>query len=228
MARLVKPGWKVLSGTAAAMLLWLVLPALGRRLEFFRVRRLELVGVYHLPPHTVVDALRLRVHASIFDELAPLSRRVAALGGITAAEVERRMPGTLRVLVTEAAPVALTPRVNAMGLIDDRGRLLPFDPVRSAPDLPVAETADSAVAALLGRARELDPALFAEVTAAWRAGPDVVLEAGGRRLWFRPEASAEEMHAVMAVAQDLARQGRAYAELDGRFAGQVVVRWSRS
>jgi hypothetical protein len=55
----------------------------------------------------------------------------------------------------------------------------------------------------------------------------VVLEAGGRRLWFRPDATSEEMHAVMAVAQDLARKGRSYAELDGRFAGQVVVRWGR-
>jgi hypothetical protein len=29
---------------------------------------------------------------------------------------------------------------------------------------------------------------------------------------------------VMAVAQDRARQGRKYQELDGRFAGQVIVR----
>jgi hypothetical protein len=28
----------------------------------------------------------------------------------------------------------------------------------------------------------------------------------------------------MAVAQDLARQGRNYEELDGRYAGQVIVR----
>jgi hypothetical protein len=28
----------------------------------------------------------------------------------------------------------------------------------------------------------------------------------------------------MAVAEDLARLGRNYAELDGRFAGQVIVR----
>ena len=37
-------------------------------------------------------------------------------------------------------------------------------------------------------------------------------------------ASAEEMRAVTAVAKDLARKGRSYTELDGRFAGQVVVR----
>jgi hypothetical protein len=36
--------------------------------------------------------------------------------------------------------------------------------------------------------------------------------------------TAEDIRAVMAVAQDLARQGRNYRELDGRFAGQVIVR----
>jgi len=53
----------------------------------------------------------------------------------------------------------------------------------------------------------------------------VMLECDGRQLWFGPAATAEDIRAVMAVAQDLARQGRKYRELDGRFAGQVIVRW---
>jgi hypothetical protein len=31
---------------------------------------------------------------------------------------------------------------------------------------------------------------------------------------------------VTAVAQDLSRRERSYRELDGRFAGQVIVRWA--
>jgi hypothetical protein len=114
-----------------------------------------------------------------------------------------------------------------MALVDARGRVLPFDPSRAAPDLPILAAPDSLVATLLARMREGNPVLFAQVAAAWRAGDDVTLEANGRRLLFRPDATSEEMHAVMAVAQDLARKGRSYAELDGRFAGQVVVRWGR-
>jgi hypothetical protein len=53
---------------------------------------------------------------------------------------------------------------------------------------------------------------------------DVVLDLDGRRLWFGPVVTAEDIRAVMAVAQDLARQRRNYQELDGRFAGQVIVR----
>lgn len=223
----MKPGWKWLGGAVLVIAIAVGTPLVGRRLAFFRVRRVEVVGVRNLSPRAVLAALRLARKASVFDDTRPLARRVAALGGVTAARVRRRLPGALRVEVDETLPVALTPRGQGMALVDARGRLLPFDPSRAAPDLPVVASADSGLAALLARMQEGNAALFAQVSAAWRAGDDVVLEAGGRRLWFRPDATSEEMHAVMAVAQDLARKGRSYAELDGRFAGQVVVRWGR-
>jgi hypothetical protein len=53
---------------------------------------------------------------------------------------------------------------------------------------------------------------------------DVLLDVDGRRFWFGPAVTAEDIRAVMAVARDLARQGRNYQELDGRYAGQVIVR----
>jgi hypothetical protein len=69
-----------------------------------------------------------------------------------------------------------------------------------------------------------DAALFGRVRSAQRVQDDVLLDFDGRRLWFGPAVTAEDIRAVMAVAQDLARQGRSYQELDGRFAGQVIVR----
>jgi hypothetical protein len=84
------------------------------------------------------------------------------------------------------------------------------------------------VAGELARVRDYDPGLFARIDAAWRVGPDVVFEVGGRWLWFGPQLTAEDIRAVTAVEQTLARQGRKFGELDGRFAGQVIVRWSRA
>jgi hypothetical protein len=81
---------------------------------------------------------------------------------------------------------------------------------------------------VLARVRDYDPDLFARIGAAWRVGPDVALEVGGRRLWFGAQVSAEDIRAVMAVEQALARSGRPYQELDGRFAGQVIVRRTRA
>ena len=84
------------------------------------------------------------------------------------------------------------------------------------------------MAGALARARDFDPGLFARIDAAWRVGPDVVFEVAGRWYWFDSQLSAEDIRAVTAVEQALARQGRQFQELDGRFAGQVVVRRVRA
>jgi cell division septal protein FtsQ len=224
----MKVGWKILGGTAAALTLWLGGPALGRRLDFFQIRQVELVGVEHLAPRTLLAALALKPGASVFDDLSPLAGRLLKVPGVLEASVGRRLPGRLQVRIREAVPVALTPRAEGLSMVDTRGRVLPYDPARAAPDLPVAMTPDRAVAELLARMRELDPELYAEVSAAWRVQEDVIVEIDGRKIWFRPDASAEEMHAVRVVAQDLARRKRAFEELDARFAGQIIVRGARA
>src|SRR2546422_4202486 len=53
-----------------------------------------------------------------------------------------------------------------------------------------------------------------------------LLESGARRVLVRRDAGLEVIRAVVTVAQDLAAKGRPYAELDARFAGQVIDRKS--
>jgi cell division protein FtsQ len=218
---------KIFGVAGLCALVWLGAPPLLRGLEFFRVRRVEITGLQYLEPSKVIAALRLSPKASVFDDPAPLARRVLALPGVTSAEVGRHVPGTLLIDVNEAVPVALAPRGDALTMVDAGGRVLPFDPIASAPDLPLA-VADGVVAKVLDLVRDSDLDLFGRIDAAWRVGPDVVLEVDGRRLWFGARVSAEDIRAVMAVAQALARQGRTYQELDGRFAGQVIVRGARA
>jgi cell division protein FtsQ len=228
MAGRLSSGKKLLGAVGLCAAAWLGAPPLLRELEFFRVRRVEITGLQYLEPFTVIAALRLSPTASVFDDPAPLARRVLALPGIASAEVGRHVPGTLLIEVNEAVPVALTPRGDALAMVDSAGRVLPFDPVASAPDLPLAAVPDAGVAGVLETVRGSDLDLFGRIDATWRVGPDVVLEVDGRRLWFGARASAEDIRAVMAVAQALARQGRAYQELDGRVAGQVIVRGARA
>ena len=219
--------WLLGAGAAAAAL-WMALPLGLRHLEFFRVRRVEIVGLQYLDAARVVGAARIPPDASIFDDHAPVAARLRALSGVRQAEVGHRAPGTLRIELTEAEPVALTPRGNRLAMLNARAEVLPFDPLASAPDLPVLIGGGQLVTGALARAKEFDPALFARIDAAWRVGPDVVFEVGGRWFWFGPRLTAEDIRAVTAVEQALARQGRAYRELDGRFAGQVVVRQGRA
>ena len=214
----------VLGGLLVAALLWYAVPDLLRRLEFFRVRRVEISGLQYLAPATITASLGLDDRASVFDDLIAAGEGLRSLPGVRSAVVRRRLPGTIEVLVEEAVPVALAPRGGGMVLLDSSGSVLPFDPAATAPDLPIAAAADRALARVLARVQAHHPGLFGRVEAARRVQGDVVLELDGRRLWFTPEVTAEDIRAVMAVAEDLARLGRNYGELDGRFAGQVIVR----
>ena len=216
--------WVAAGLVAAAAGVWFGAPPLLRGLDFFRVRRIEVVGARHMQPGVVAGAMQLRDGASVFDDLDELAARVRQVPGVARADVGRRLPGTLEVTLVEQAPVALAPAGDGLRMVSAAGDLLPYDPVHSAPDLPVAFGADSALAGLLARLRAADGMLFEQIAAARRRRDHIVLEVGGRRILVMPDASAEEIRAVMAVAQDLARNGRPYAELDGRFAGQVVVR----
>lgn len=216
--------WVALIALGGVVLAMLVGPRLLQKVGFFRVRRVEISGLQYLAPAKIVSALRLSTEASVFDDPAPLVRRALSVPGIKSAVVQRRMPGTLEVEVEEAVPVALAPGTAGLSLVDATGKVLPFDPTTSAPDLPLAVNGDGVVAAVLARVRDFAPDLFARVNQGWRVGPDVVLEVEGRRLWFGAQVSAEDIRAVMAVEQTLARQGRQFQELDGRYAGQVIVR----
>ncbi len=217
-------GLKLLAAALTAGFIWLAAPGLLHRFDFFRVRRVEIAGLRYLAPAKVIASMGLGPDATVFDDLATARRRLGALPGIVSAGVRRRLPGTLEIVVVEAVPVALAPRSGGMALLDSSGNVLPFDPAVTAPDLPVAASVDRRVARVLAQVQQHDPALFARVRTAWRVKDDVLLDVDGQRLWFGPAVTAEEIRAVMAVEQDLARQGRKYQELDGRYAGQVIVR----
>lgn len=227
--RAARPGWRtaaMVTGAAIALtIVWFGAPRVLNRLEFFRIRRIEVSGATHHTPRGIVDALMLGRRSSVFDDLDAMQRRIARLPAIESADVGRRLPGTLVVNVIETEPVALAPQRNGTLVpIDLAGRPLPYDPAEAPPDLPIATSPDSLLARVLGVVRDTDPSLFARVTTGAMARDDVVLETEGRRLWFTGDATADEVRAVIAVAEDLARRGRDWRELDGRFAGQVVVR----
>lgn len=221
------PRWAVLAVAGVIVLGagWVGVPWILRRLDFFRVRQIELVGVRYLAPDAVIGSLALAPGASVFDPTAPLVRRVERLPGVAGADVLRRFPGALRVVVREVEPAAFVPGPRGLVPVDAGGHPLPFDPARVAIDLPVVADADSGVIAVLALVRSLDPTLFQGITSVRRlAHGDVQLDLGLRRVLVRRDAGPEDVQAVELVQQDLAAKRRPYAELDVRFAGQIVVR----
>ena len=214
-------------GLLAVMVLWSVAPAVLRRLAFFRVRQVELVGVRHLDPEAVIAALRLSPAASVFDDTEILGDRLRGLNGVADARVVRRPPAALKVIVREVEPVALVASARgALTVVDAEGNPLTFE--RAGLDLPLVQSADSGgVVGVLARIQAFDPALFQVVDAARRLNRergDVLLECGPHRVLLAHDAGPEVVQAVALVARDLAAKARPYAELDARYAGQIVVR----
>ncbi len=212
----------------AAGAIALVVIAIGgvrllRTLSFFQVRRVELVGGNYLTVTEVTRALAIPPGYSVFDDKRPLERRARRISGVLEARITRRLPGTIRVIIREAEPVALTERNGRLVLVDGLGHLLPFDPTRPAADLPLGDP-DSTVAGLLARVRETDGALFSRIERAVRFRQDVAVEIGASRILFRAGASSEEIRDLALVADLLARQGRVWRELDGRFLPRVILR----
>lgn len=204
-------------------------PLAVRHLTFFRVRRVELIGLRYLAPDQLVAQLGLKPDQNLFDDAGEIERRAERAAGIVSARVERRLPGTLRVVIVERVPVAFAPGPGGMVALDGAAQPLPYDPAATGLDLPLVPRADTVVVGVLARVRAADSTLFQEVDAAERGpGNAVILELGQRRVMVRGIPTIEDVQAVAAVRRHLIATGRSYTELDARFAGWVVARRSRS
>lgn len=206
-----------------------------RRLDFFRVRRVEVDGTRYVSPDEIVQRLRIDTTASLWDDLGELERRVRQHPSVRSVRVERRLPGTLLVRVTEDLPVALVQVAGRLVPVDAEAKTLPINPAIADVDLPVLATRDSLALHLLGEMREKAPALFARVGEVQRvqsAGNAYLVlrltEQPVRDILVSSDVTAERLNDIVPVEQDLARRNVRAAELDLRFRDQVVARLQKA
>ena len=217
--------WRLVGTVVAATVVVAILvaaPRFARRLAFFRVRQVEVIGARYLNETDVVRRLGLPADASTLDRLTAVRTAAAAVPGVLAATARRRLPGTLLITVREAVPVALVVLADRLVLVDSAGRVLPFDPVRAPTSLPVAGR-DSVTPGLLSRLMRTDPLLYATVVSARLDRGDVVLDLGAHRIRLRPEADAAVLGAVTAVLRYLDTHDMAWNEIDARYHSRVFV-----
>ena len=208
--------------------------AVLRRLDFFRVRRVEIDGVRYVSPDEIVSRLRIDTTQSLFDDVGPLEKRVRQHPSVRDVRIERKLPGTLLVKITENLPVAFVQAASGLVVVDAAGRSLPVNPATGDVDLPVLAVRDTLALRVLGQVRDQAPALFARIGEVRR-----VPEGSSFYLLFRlTESSASPVHDVLAsgdvtadrlsdivpVEQDLARREKRAVELDLRFRDQVIAR----
>src|SRR5918996_4954419 len=117
--------WLVFS-TVAALLTTAAAtaPELLRRFDSFRVDRVEIRGTRYLAPYDALVQSGITRKSNVFDDFEPWRQRLLKHALIIDASIERQLPGTVRVEITETEPLALarTPELKA---VDARARALP-------------------------------------------------------------------------------------------------------
>jgi cell division protein FtsQ len=200
-------------------------PLLMRRLSFFRVRRIEILGAHFIAPSDILARLHVDTTASVWDPTGPLAARIAANSAIQHVDVHRKLPGTLVVAVSERTPVVLVPASGGFRVYDDRGVVLPIDPSRVPIDLPVAAERDVPLFRLLAQMRTGLPLLYAKVSAARRVnGNEFQLELKTAVVRAMETVTLDRLADIEPVAADLNRRQLLVAEIDLRYRDQVIAR----
>lgn len=245
MAAVSRVTWLRWAAVAAAVggvvALATLAPAALRRVDAFRVRRVEVLGTRYLPPHEALAASGITEASSVFDDPEPWLAGLRAHPMVAEATVERELPGTIVLTIVEVEPVALA-RTPELRPVDARGRVLPIDPTQVEIDLPVVGVAskvdvdgrlsDSVAVALveaLDRIRRRAPDLAARVS-----GIDAA-EGGAYRVTLLSPTGLEVLlpadfdglrleHLRLTLADLGARREMARVRrVDVRFRDQVVV-----
>jgi cell division protein FtsQ len=206
-------------------LLVLLSPLVLRRLDYFRVRRVEVVGARFVQPSALLDVLALDSTKTIWERLGPLEERVKHHPQVRDARLSRRLPGTLVLRIVENLPVALMVTRGALAPLDRDGRSLPIDPSRTSLDLPIIAKKDTVALHLLDGIRAYDPALFARVSEArWDERGGLRVLVSGMTVLVAADCTPARFAEIIPVEKDLVRRGHRATELDLRFRDQIVAR----
>jgi cell division protein FtsQ len=216
-------------------------PELLRRLDSFGVERVEIRGTRYMAPYDALLQSGITKRSNVFDDFEPWRNRLLKHPMILDATIDRHLPGTVRVDITETEPVALA-RTPELRPVDARARALPIDPTTADLDVPLlsveshpnagglfADAATGQVIAVLATLKQQDARLYSWVS---EAGP---LRDHGVRLELRTPLGAEalvasntralRLHELQLTLGDLAARGELskLKRIDARFHDQIVV-----
>jgi cell division protein FtsQ len=230
LAALIAARWRI-ALVAIGVLLLLASPLWGpgmlRRLAFFRVRKVEILGTRYTAPGELLERLKVDTTRSVWDPLAPLEARVRSHPQVANVVVTRRLPGTIVVQVTERHPVALVDGPGGLRAVDERGVRLPLDPSRTPVDAPIVTAAprDTMVYHLLGAMQRDAPALYAKLSSIRSSGADeILLQIADLSVRAMTSVTLARLGDIDPVERDLARRQLRPTEIDLRYRDQVIAR----
>lgn len=207
----------------------------------FAVRNIEISGAVHTSKAEINAATSRYIGKNLFKiDIDRVQHEMRALPWISRIEIEKKLPGTMRMVVTERKPVALALLGNELRYVDENGT--PFaglNPVAGDPDLPliVSSCANRIVSgacpdmvrsvALIRTLAARDPEVYSRISEVRPIAP-AGFELYDRDLGAMVLTNAEDVSAkwrslyAIVKAEHLQRGQIAYADL--RFADRVVIK----
>lgn len=199
--------------------------------ERFAVRAIEIEGAKHTPRGALNLATQRYVGLNLFQiDIERVQRDLNGVGWVRRIDIEKKLPDTLRIKITERQPVALVGTGEKLLYVDDEGTAFAeLTPSVGNDDLPLITDAHGdelrRTIALLKELRAKDRELYTRVSEVWPIPPQ------GFALYDRALGAV-----VYANATDIAPKWRnLYAVLaaenhpkieyaDLRFADRVIVK----
>lgn len=216
-------------------------PRLLRRMDAFRIRRVEVSGTRYLDPEKVLRASGITAKSNLFDDPSAWRRALLHHPLVARASIERHPPGTVVLDIVETEPIALS-RGPVLQPVDAGGRVLPIDPALAPVDLPVLDGVErdstgsrlsgpdaQALLTAIDRIRSLQPELMrrtSEVGLARDGSVELRLRDPADAIVLLPRrVGAQRLRELMSTLADLRRRQEVdrLHRLDGRFREQVVV-----
>jgi cell division septal protein FtsQ len=233
--------WLLLAGGACAVTsLAAGAPTVLRRMPSFRVASVEISGTKYLAAYDALVQSGITRTSNVFDEFEPWRARLLRHPMVLDAAIERELPNTIKVTVTETEPVALV-RTPELQPVDARGRALPIDPAAIDLDLPVltrttqpdtrgyfTEPQTRAAIAVLSALRQRDQRLYGWISEAAPTSQGMLLrlrQPMGARVLVGSDVHALRLHELEIALADLSARGELarLQRIDARFRDQIVV-----
>lgn len=196
----------------------------------FAVKQIVIAGAQHTP-REAIDAVTWRyVGANLFDlDIARVQTDLRSVPWIRAVNIEKKLPDTLRINVTERRAVALLRDGERLAYVDEDGfRFADLSPTVGDDDLPLITNASGAelarVVALLRVLRASDPSLFSRVSEVRPIAPRG-FALFDRELGAFVYANADDVSPKWRSLYGIVRADRLQIEYaDLRFADRIVVK----
>ncbi|HEX6642550.1 MAG TPA: FtsQ-type POTRA domain-containing protein [Thermoanaerobaculia bacterium] len=199
--------------------------------ERFAVRTIEIDGAVHTPRAQLDRITQGYVGLNLFRiDIARVQHDLGGLGWVRRIDIEKKLPDTLRIKISERTPVALARTGERLLYVDEDGvRFAELSPRVGDADLPLISEASGAeltrTVALLRELRARDGELYSRVSEVWPIPPRgfaLYDRQIGAVVYANDEDIVAKWRNLYAVLQAENNPKIEYADL--RFADRVIVK----